>query len=65
MFAEYAAAAGAPQVEDGTGMVRGWFASSAGGPNGPNFPWPVRVSTSRQGVIAMNIIPAGAEVAPT
>jgi hypothetical protein len=58
-FIEYAAAAGTPQLDKGTGMTRGWPPTSEGGPNGPVFPEPpsLRVSITRQGVMEMNISP--------
>jgi hypothetical protein len=59
MFIEYAAAAGTPQLDVGTGTMRAWLATSDGGPNNPVLPeppWP-RVSIMRQGVMAMNTNP--------
>jgi hypothetical protein len=65
-FIEYAAATGTPQLDEGTGTTRAWPATNEGGPNGPVSPEPpwLRVSMTRQGVIAMNtnpgVVPAAA-----
>jgi hypothetical protein len=66
-FMEYAAAAGTPQFDDGTGTTRGWPATRDGGPNAPVLPEPPapRVSITRHGVMAIKIKPAplpGADV---
>src|SRR4029453_15433549 len=52
-------------VLDCIGKVRGTPPRRPGGPNGPVNPEPVRVSTTRQGVIATKIRGLLTEVAPT
>jgi hypothetical protein len=46
-------------VDEGITKVRAWFATNEGGPNWPVSGEPVRVSTTRQGVIETKTKPDG------
>jgi hypothetical protein len=66
IFSEYAPALDGivHVVEVGMGTERLVYAASDGGPKAPVKPWPVRVSITRQGVTAMNVIGPGDEKMP-